>query len=198
MARRQGSETPPGGRPSGASCSSVSSSLALALWKLRLIVGLVFLAIVIASAMRPGIEALARRRVPRGVGVALHYLVLATLFALFIWLVVPRALGQVENALGVSGVPTSAADLSHAAKTSTGVKHELLVALQTRLAALPSASKLVQPGLQFGLKAFEVLVGMFFVFASRPTGSSSATARSTSSARSCRDRSERSCATPGR
>jgi predicted PurR-regulated permease PerM len=115
--------------------------------------------------MRPGIDALARRRVPRGVGVAVHYLVLATLFALFIWLVVPRALGQVENALGVSGVPTSAADLSHAANTSTGVKHQLLVALQTRLAALPSASKLVQPGLQVGLKAFEVLVGMFFVFA---------------------------------
>src|SRR5262245_12626615 len=58
--------------------------VALALWKLRLIVGLVFLAIVIASAMRPGIEALARRRVPRSLGVAVHYLVLATLFAVFV------------------------------------------------------------------------------------------------------------------
>jgi predicted PurR-regulated permease PerM len=139
--------------------------LALALWKLRLIVGLVFFAVVLAAAMRPGIDALARRRVPRGLGVALHYLVLATLFALLIWLVVPRALGQVENALGVSGLPTSPGDLSHATRTSTGIKHQILVAVQDRLQALPSASKLVRPGLQFGLKAFEVLVGIFFVFA---------------------------------
>src|SRR4029079_3988392 len=96
--------------------------LALAVWKLRLVVALLFLAFVVAAAMRPGIDALARRRVPRGVGVAVHYLALAGLFALFVWLVVPRALGQIESALGVSGLPTSPNDLSHAANNSTGVK----------------------------------------------------------------------------
>jgi predicted PurR-regulated permease PerM len=140
--------------------------LALALWKLRLVVALVFIAFVIAAAMRPGVDALARRRIPRGAGIALHYLVLVALFALSLWLVVPRALDQVESALGVSGLPTSAGDLSHAANTSTGVKHDILVALQNRLRHLPSTSKLVQPGLQVGVKAFEVLVGIFFVFAS--------------------------------
>jgi predicted PurR-regulated permease PerM len=142
------------------------AALALALWKLRLLVGLLFLAVVVAAAIRPSVDALARRRVPRIVGVAVHYLALATLFALFVWLVVPRALNQIENALGVSGLPTSAGDLSQAANNSTGVKHDLLVALQKRLQHLPSASKLVRPGLQVGLKAFEVLIGVFFVFAS--------------------------------
>lgn len=140
--------------------------LAVVLWKLRLVVALLFLAIVIAAAMRPGIEALRRRRVPTGVGIGLHYLVIVGLFALVIWLVVPRALTQVENALGVSGLPTSAGDLNHAAKTSTGVKHDILVALQRRLKHLPSASKLVRPGLQVGVTAFEILIGIFFVFAS--------------------------------
>jgi predicted PurR-regulated permease PerM len=139
---------------------------ALVLWELRLVVALVFLAFVIAAAMRPGIDALARHRVPRGIGVALHYLVLAGCFALFVWLVAPRALTQVESALGVSKLPTSAGDLSDAADSATGTKHDILVALQKRLEHLPSASNLVRPGLQFGLKAFEVLIGTFFVFAS--------------------------------
>ena len=55
--------------------------LALALWKLRLVISLVFLGFIIAAAMRPGIDALQRWRIPRGVGVALHYLVLVGSFA---------------------------------------------------------------------------------------------------------------------
>ena len=46
------------------------------------------------------------------------------------------------------------------------MKHDILVALQRRLQHLPSASKLVRPGLQVGVTAFEILVGIFFVFAS--------------------------------
>ena len=140
--------------------------LALALWKLRLVVALVFMAFIVAAAMRPGVDALARRRIPRSVGVGVHYIALAAMFALFVWLVVPRALTQVENALGVSGLPTSPGDLSSAAKNSTGIKHDILVDLQRRLQHLPSASSLVRPGLQIGVKAFEALIGVFFVFAS--------------------------------
>ena len=139
---------------------------AIAVWRLRLVVALLFLAFVIAAAMRPGVEALARRRVPPSVSVAFHYLAIVGLIALFIWLVVPRALGQVEEALGVSSLPTSAGDLNQAADNSTGVQHELLVGLQKRLQELPSASSLVRPGVEFGLKAFEVVIGIFFVFAS--------------------------------
>src|SRR5689334_362277 len=73
---------------------------ALALWKLKLVIALVFLGMIIAAAMRGGIDALHRRGVPRGVGLALHYIVLAGLIALFLWIVVPRAIDQVQNALG--------------------------------------------------------------------------------------------------
>ena len=139
--------------------------VAVGIWKLRLVVALLFLAFVLAAAMRPGVEALARRRIPQGIGVAIHYVALVALIALFAWLVVPRALGQVEAALGVSSVPTSAGDLSSAAHNSTGAQHEILVALQKRLQDLPSASKLVRPGLEIGKKAFEILIGVFFVFA---------------------------------
>ncbi len=139
---------------------------AAALWKLRLVVALVFLAFVVAAAMRPGVEALAQRCVPKSVGIAAHYLALFGLFALFVWLVVPRALDQIENALGVTALPTSAEDLQEATRTSTGIKHDLLVALQERLERLPSASSLVEPGLELGLRAFEILIATFFVFAS--------------------------------
>ena len=40
--------------------------LTLALWKLRLVIALLFLAFIIAAAMRPSVEWLQRRRVPGG------------------------------------------------------------------------------------------------------------------------------------
>ena len=56
--------------------------VALALWKLKLVISLVFLGFIVAAAMRPSIEALRRRRISRGIGIALHYLALAGLVAL--------------------------------------------------------------------------------------------------------------------
>ena len=134
---------------------------ALALWKLKLVISLVFLGFILAAAMRPGIDALSRRRVPRGAGLALHYLVLGGLVALLLWLAVPRAVDQVQNALG----GTTKAQIHHEAKTSKGIKHELLTAIDRRLRELPRASSLFHPALEFTLKAFEVLIGIFFVLA---------------------------------
>src|SRR5690242_21846441 len=75
--------------------------VALALWKIRIILALLFLGFVIASAMRPSVEWLNRRwRIPRGLGVLLRYLALIGAIALFLWLVVPRAVTQVEQAIG--------------------------------------------------------------------------------------------------
>jgi predicted PurR-regulated permease PerM len=51
-------------------------ALALALWKVKIVIALVFLGFIVAAAMRPGVDRLAERRVPRPAGVALHYLVL--------------------------------------------------------------------------------------------------------------------------
>jgi predicted PurR-regulated permease PerM len=132
--------------------------VALALWKLKLVISLVFLGFIIAAAMRPGIDALQRRRIPRGVGVGIHYLVLAGLVALFLWLVVPRAVTQVQNAIAGD-------QLRHAARNSTGIKHEILAGLERRLERLPSGSKLIEPAAEVTKRAFEVMLGIFFTFA---------------------------------
>ena len=134
---------------------------ALAIWKLKLVIALLFLAFIVAAAMRPGIDWLARHRVPRGAGLALHYVGLFALVGLFLWIVVPRAVDQVQSALD-SGTK---AQIHREAKTSTGVKHDVLTAIDTRLRHLPKAAKLVHPALTMTVKAFEVLLGIFFTLA---------------------------------
>jgi predicted PurR-regulated permease PerM len=135
--------------------------LALALWKIRLVLALLFSAFIIAAAIRPSIDWLARHRVPRPLGLTLHYLVLLGAIALALSFVVPPALRQIDHALSPSGK----AEITHAANTSTGFKHELLTAGQNRLKTLPSGSSLVKPLAQVGVTAFEVLIGIFFTFA---------------------------------
>ena len=135
--------------------------LALALWKLRLILGLLFFAFIIAAAIRPSIEWLVRRRVPRAAGLALHYLALIGAVALALSYAVPAALHQVDHALSPSGK----AEIAQAANTSSGIKHEVLVALQKRLKNLPSGGSLVKPLTQVGVTAFEVIIGIFFTLA---------------------------------
>lgn len=135
--------------------------LALALWRLRLILGLLFFAFILAAAIRPSVEWLARHRIPRAVGLALHYLALVGAIALAFSFAVPSALRQVNHALSPSGK----AEIAQAANTSHGFKHEVLVALQKRLKNLPTGSKLVKPLAQVGVTAFEVIIGIFFTLA---------------------------------
>jgi len=137
--------------------------VALALWKLRVLLSLFFLGLVIAAAMRPGIERLYQHKVPRSVGLLLHYLALVGVVALFLWLVVPRAVTQVGDALGT--VPTSSGELNRAAKQSTGIKHTILVAVQKRLKKLPSTGSVLHESVGVTKAAFEVLIGIFFTFA---------------------------------
>jgi predicted PurR-regulated permease PerM len=125
---------------------------ALALWKLKILLALLFLAFTVAAAMRPGVEALRRWRIPRGVGILLHYAVLLGLLGLLLWAVVPRAVDQVQTALGNS-------------RNETGLKGELLSWLDNRLERLPSPENLVDPALEFTLIGVEIAVGILFVFA---------------------------------
>jgi len=134
---------------------------ALAVWKLRLVVGLLFSAMIIAAALRPSIEWLERRRIPAPVGLAIHYLALAGALAVALAFAVPAALHQVDHALSPSGK----AQVARAANHSTGVKHQVLTALQKRLNNLPRRSELVKPVVGIGMKAFEVVIGFFFTFA---------------------------------
>src|SRR5205823_6775402 len=136
---------------------------AFALWHLRALVALLLLALIVAAAVRPGVEALHRRRVPRALGVAIHYLGLLLVISLLLWLIVPRALDQIRAAVGT--VPTSAEDLRLAARHSTGIKHEILIGLQHRLERVPQGGGLIHPAVTYGRTALTVFVGIFFVFA---------------------------------
>ena len=138
--------------------------VALALWKIKIVIALLFLGIIVAAAMRPGVDWLHKRaRLPRGIGVLVHYAGVIGIVALFLWLVVPSATNQVQQAVGQ--VPTSASDLHKQAVHSHGVKREILLGLQKRLKKLPSGSSLVHPALTVTKTAFEVLIGIFFIFA---------------------------------
>ena len=134
---------------------------AVALWELRLVLAMLFAAAIIAAALRPSIEWGARHRVPRAAGVALHYLAVVAALAVALAFAVPAALHQVDRALSPSGK----AEVARAAEHSTGVKHEVLTALQKRLAHLPKRSDLVGPAVGIGRTAFEVVIGVFFTFA---------------------------------
>jgi predicted PurR-regulated permease PerM len=137
-------------------------ALALALWKLKLVLALVFLAFILAAALRPGIDRLGRAGVPRGLGLAIHYLAIAGLLTVALWFVVPRAVDQVQNALGGS----TQAQIHQEATNSKGIKHEILTAIDKRLREVPKASELLHPAVEVTLKAFEVVLGLFFVLAS--------------------------------
>jgi predicted PurR-regulated permease PerM len=125
---------------------------ALALWKLKILLALLFLAFTIAAALRPGVEALRRRGIPRGVGILLHYATLALLVGLLLWAVVPRAVHQVQDAIGGS-------------ENATGVKGDVLGWIERRLDRLPRPEELVDPALEATLLGFEIAVGILFVFA---------------------------------
>jgi predicted PurR-regulated permease PerM len=138
-------------------------ALALALWKLKLVISLLFFAFIIAAAMRPGVDALHRRGIPRALGVGLHYAALILLVGLFFWQVLPQAIDQVSKASG--NLPTSKAELKSAAKHSSGVKHEVFNWLDKHLKKLPSGSDFIHPAITLTRTLFEVLIGIFFVFA---------------------------------
>jgi predicted PurR-regulated permease PerM len=132
---------------------------ALALWKIKIVIALLFMGFIVAAAMRPGVEWLQHRgRFPRAVGILVHYLVLFGLIALVLWLFVPRAIDQVQQA-------TSGNALHQQATHSSGIKHDILASLDKRLKRLPSGSTVLHPALEITKTAFEALVGVFFVFA---------------------------------
>jgi len=136
---------------------------ALVLWKARVVVTLLFLAMVIAAAVRSGVDTLARYRVPRAAGIALHYVAIAGLVALLLWLAVPRALSQAQSAVG--DVPAKRAQIAHQARASHGLKRQVLLAVEAHLRNLPSIRELVDPAIEITRKAVEAIVGIFFVFA---------------------------------
>jgi predicted PurR-regulated permease PerM len=131
----------------------------LALWQLRVLIALLFLAFIVAAAMRPSVEWLRQRGVPRGVGIGLHYVAIATLVGLLLWLVVPVAVDQVQAAVGGN-------TLRSEANQETGWKHDVLISLDRWLRDLPRTGDVVGTALDATRLGIEILIGVFFVFAS--------------------------------
>jgi predicted PurR-regulated permease PerM len=125
---------------------------ALALWQLRVLIMLLFFAFTVAAAMRPSVEFLQRRRIPRGAAILAHYALLAGGVGLLLWAVVPRAITQVQNALGD-------------AESETGFKGDVLTWLNARLERLPRIENVFDPAVELTLLGFEIAIGIFFVFA---------------------------------
>ena len=139
-------------------------ALALALWQLRLVIALLFLAFVVSAAMRPGVERLKERGVHRGIGIAVHYVAVAGLVALLLWLAVPRAADQLGQALG-GEVPTSKAELNQATKHTTGLAHDLLKKAQQQLASVPGPGAFVDRAVTVTKLGLEIGFGVFFTLA---------------------------------
>jgi predicted PurR-regulated permease PerM len=138
--------------------------LALALWKLRVVIALLFLAFIIAAAMRPSVEWLRRHHIPRGIGILAHYVVLVAGVGLLIWFVVPSAIDQIQEA-----VPTSS-ELRQQARESSGIKQRVLLGIEERLENLrfedlPSATELFNRAAEITITAFEIGIGIVFTLA---------------------------------
>ena len=131
-------------------------AVAIALWRVRIVISLLFLAFIIAAAMRPSVEALHRRRIPRGIGIGLHYFVLAAGIGVLLWQVVPRVIDQVDEAIG---------DLPQERSEATGIKHEILSGIEQRLDDLPSGEEVFDPAVEITITAFEIGLGIFFTLA---------------------------------
>jgi predicted PurR-regulated permease PerM len=138
---------------------------ALALWKLKLLLAILFLAFTVAAAMRPGVDALKRRGIPRGIGIGIHYVGLVAAVGLLLYFVVPTATDQIREA-----VPTSESELRREARDAQGIKQRVLLSIQERLEELPSAERVAErafdPAVEITVRAFEILIGIFFTLAS--------------------------------
>jgi predicted PurR-regulated permease PerM len=128
---------------------------AIALWELRTMLTLLLVAFTLAAGMRPGVEAAKRHGIPVLPVILLHYAVLLALLALAIAFVVPPALGEVRTALG--GLPPAPADIHERVHRSSGVRRDLLVALEDFLGRLPTRGALLHTVVDAG-RAIGVLV----------------------------------------
>jgi predicted PurR-regulated permease PerM len=138
--------------------------VALALWELRVLIAVLFLAFIIAAAMRPTVEWMRTHRVPRGIAILAHYAALVAGVGLLIWFVVPNAIDQIQEA-----VPTTS-ELRQEARESSGIKQRVLLGLERRLEEvrvedLPSATELLNRAADLTITAFEIGVGIIFTLA---------------------------------
>jgi len=97
----------------------------------RSIIVLLLLALTFAAALRPGVEALQRRKVPSGLAILSFFVLVLGTFVLFFWLAVPPAVDQLKEALAQQSGNSTVAH-------STGIRHDIIVWVNDHLHNLPS------------------------------------------------------------
>jgi predicted PurR-regulated permease PerM len=135
------------------------AAIAFGLWKVRSIIILLLLSLTFAAAMRPGVEWLNRRKVPRALAILFFFLVVLGTFVLFFWLAVPPAVHQLKDALAQQ--TAGSGTVAH----STGIRHDVIVWVDTHLRNLPSGTSVFHPIATYGHKATDAVVGFLFTLA---------------------------------
>ena len=104
----------------------------LALWEGKAVLLLLFLAYTLGAAMRPGVDSLVRVGVPRALALVGHFTLLFAVVALLLWLIIPVALDQTQQALADVGRGPAATDqdLLHS------VRGQALSSLESKLEEL--------------------------------------------------------------
>jgi predicted PurR-regulated permease PerM len=131
--------------------------LTLALWRLRTLVILLLLAVTFAAALRPGVEALRRRRIPESVAIFLLFVLGISVFVAFFWLALPPALRQLNHALNSPRYTLH----GH----GHGFEHTVISWVNRKLRHLPSGSAVIHPIATYGKKGTEAVVGVLFTLA---------------------------------
>lgn len=128
-------------------------AVAFGIWQVRSVVTLLLLSLTLAAAMRPGVEALERRRVPHTLAIGVFFVAVLGGLALFFWFAVPPAVDQARQAL------------SQSAAGDTGLRHTVLAWVHQELHKLPSGTAVIHPIATYGKQATRVVVGIFFTLA---------------------------------
>jgi len=134
-------------------------ALAFGLWRVRSLVVLLLLALTFAAAIRPGVEWLHKRKVPGALAIFVFFAFGIGVFVLFFWLAVPPAVHQLRHALSQPALNAATVQDSH------GIRHDVLVWVNTHLHDLPSGTEIFHPIAAYGHKATDAIVGVLFTLA---------------------------------
>jgi len=156
----------------------IVGALAYALWMLRDIVLLVLTAIVIASAIEPGVASLVRQRLPRVMAVLLMYaIVFGSIFAIFYFFLppiltdaeglfaqIPQYLGSLN--LSISSLPTTHSAITNQAQSAIST----LLNFRSIFSGSSQGAFRLLSGIFGGIFSFALVVVLSFYFAMQETG----------------------------
>ena len=144
------------------------AAVTLALWEGRAVMLLLFLAYTLGAAMRPGVDNLVRLGIPRALALVGHFALFFAVIALLLWLIVPVAFDQTQQAL--ADVPRHQAaadqDLLHS------IRGQALNSLESKLEEISEPST----ALSTLVGTLSALAAVAFTLRPPPTGSLSAIA----------------------